>query len=174
MMSGNEERPTPAIIQALLNVGVRQAGIARMFGVSRQAIFDTCKRYGLYRQTRQELLDEFWPWDVPAGMTNQSPYKRLRDHGEYTLTNGKGVDGKGMTEDVLSRLRSFYRDLRVNNLIIEFDPSIPPQPGFANRGGFIYRKRRKSDNDLLIRVNEYTKDLPEERMRVWKFPSREP
>ena len=34
--------------------------------------------------------------------------------------------------DALGRLRSFYRDLR--NHVLEFDPSIPPEPGFAIDG----------------------------------------
>lgn len=169
----NTEGLTPATIQALLNVGVKQSGIARMFGVTRQAVHDMIMRYGLPRQTRQELLEEVWPWVVPDGMGNQSPYKLLRDHGEWVIAGPRGIDGRGLSEARRSRLRSFYQRLRDNDFVVEFDPNIPPEPGVQNRGGFAYRKRRKSDGDLLIRVNEYT-DITEYGRRVWTFPDQEP
>lgn len=164
----NLDGPTPAIIQALLNTGVTQAGIARMFGVSRQAIHDTCIRYGLKRQTRQEMLADVWPFKVPVELSNQYLFQLLRDHAEYMLTNGKG-----MTEDRLKRLRSFYRRLRDEDLVVEYDPDIPPEPGVSPQGGFAYRQRRKSDRGLLIRVNGHT-NTTEQGRDLWKFPAQEP
>lgn len=164
---------SPAVIQSLLNVGVTQSGIADMFDVSRQAVHDMCKRYSLKRQTRQELLQDVWPWEVSAEMGNQAPFKVLRDHGEWVLTRGRGVRGKGLTEDRKQRLRSFYQRLRDGKLVLEFDPSIPPEPGVQNKGGFRYTKRRRSDGDLLIRVNQYT-NITEQGKKIWTFPEQEP
>jgi len=169
-MSEDPDGPTPAIIQSLLNTGVTQAGIARMFGVSRQAIHDTCKRYGLKRQTRQEMLADNWPFKVPVDMGNQYPFQLLRDHLEYMMTNGKG-----MAEDRLKRLRSFYQKMRDQDLVLEFDPNIPPEQGVSPRGGFAYRKRRKSDRGLLIRVNGHTDtNTIEQGRHLWTFPDNYP
>jgi len=51
---------------------------------------------------------------------------------------------------MLGRLRSFYRDLR--NHALEFDPSIPSEPGFAIDGGVALGERRAGDRNLLIRA----------------------
>jgi hypothetical protein len=83
------------------------------------------------------------------------------------------TNGVGMSDDKLSRLRAFYDKLRDENLVVEFDPEIPPDPGVSNQGGWAFRKRGKADGDLLIRVNEYT-HLTEEGKTIWGFPPRDP
>jgi hypothetical protein len=95
---------------------------------------------------------------------NTSPFKRLRDHGEWVATGGVG-----MSDDKLTRLRAFYRKLRDDNLVVEYDPTIPPIPGVSNKGGWAYRQRTPTDEDLLIRVNEYT-NLTEEGRGIWRLP----
>lgn len=163
------EPPAPkltiAIIESLKNKGYSQADIARMFGVTRQAVTWHKKEYG-GRLTPREMVLQHWPWSVPVEMGQSSPCRRLRDHGEYMATGGVG-----MSEDKLSRLRSFYE--RLNSYVVEFDPEIPPEEGVSLAGGFAFRKRRKSDGDLLIRVNEHT-FLTEEGKRIWRFPPVEP
>jgi len=71
----------------------------------------------------------------------------------------------------LSRLRTFYAKLRDN--VVEFDPVLPPEPGFANRGGFALRVRVDADGDLLIRVNEHT-NLTEKGRTIWRLPETLP
>lgn len=100
---------------------------------------------------------------VGVEQSDQSAFKRLRDHGEWVLTNGEGVDGKGFDFDQRQRLRWFYRMLRDDNVVVGYDPSFPPEPGVHNMGGFAYSKREKSDGDLLIRVNRFVReDITEE------------
>ena len=53
--------------------------------------------------------------------------------------------------------------------VVKFDPSIPPIPGVSNKGGWAYRQRTPTDEDLLIRVNEYT-DLTEQGRGIWRLP----
>lgn len=165
---GGPEGLSPAIIEGLLNAGLTQSDIARIFGRTRQAVSDMARKYSIPRPERQQLLERHFPWNVPAELSQQAPYRRMRDHGEYIAT-----EGKGMSEDKIKRLRSFYKNLRDNNLVLEFDPEIPPVPGVSNRGGFAYRKRRKSDRGLLIRVNEYT-HITEEGRNIWTFPDKDP
>ena len=138
-----------------------------MYGVTRQYDSWIKKTYGGYRSPREIVLDEF-PWSASTLQSSTSAYRRLRDHGEYMATSGDG-----MSNDKLRRLRAFYRKLREEGLVLEFDPSIPPIRGLAVHGGFAYRERTESDGDLLIRVNEHTR-LTDAGRRIWCFPEVEP
>lgn len=156
-----------AVIEALKAKGYNQTQIAEMFGVTRQAV-SWHKRHYNGRLTPRELVLEHWPFIVPDYFGQSSPNRRLRDHGEYVATGGDG-----MSEDKLQRLRRFYQKLRDENLVVEYDPDIPPEPGVSSRGGWAFRKRLKSDGDLLIRVNDHT-FLSEDGAMIWRFPPVDP
>jgi hypothetical protein len=156
-----------AVVEDLKNKGFNQSEIAEMYGVTRQYVSWIKHTYG-GRLTPRERTMQHWPFEVPEEMGQTSPYRRLRDHGEYAATGGVG-----MTEDQLRRLRSFYRKLREGNLVVEFDPNIRPIPGVSNKGGWAYRQRTPTDEDLLIRVNEYT-NLTEEGRGIWRLPPHGP
>ena len=68
--------------------------------------------YGGRLTPREKALKHF-PFKVPTDMTHASPYRRLRDHGEFVATSGIG-----MSADKLKRLRTFYRNVRDNNLVV--------------------------------------------------------
>lgn len=156
-----------AVIESLKEQGLSQSEIARLYGVSRQAISWWKHTYG-GRLTPREIVNRSFPFQVRSEHAQASPYRRLRDHGEYIATGGKG-----MTDDKLKRLRWFYRKLRDQNLVVEYDPSLPPEPGVSTAGGWAYRKRKKSDGNLLVRVNEYT-EITKQGRRIWVFPKVEP
>ena len=156
-----------AVIEDLKRQGYNQSEIAEVLGVTRQAISWWQRTYGK-RTPRQTVLEDHFPWKVPAPLGQSSPYRRLRDHGEFVATGGIG-----MSVDKLVRLRAFYRKLRDEGLVVEFDPDIPPEPGVSSRGGWRFRKRTAEDADLLIRVNEHTNLTTYGRM-IWRFPSWEP
>jgi hypothetical protein len=151
------------IIEELRKKGYNQSEIAEMYGVTRQAVSWHKVEYGGHLTTRQ-VVNLHWPWETTNAHSKTSVYMRMRDLGEYMATGGKGMSfGK------LRRLRGWLIFLRDNDVVLEFDPDIPPQPGFAPSGGFAYRKRCKSDGDLVIRKNKYTRLTPEGKM-IWKFP----
>lgn len=157
-----------AVVESLKNKGFNQSQIAEMFGVTRQYISWIKHTYG-GRLTPRELVLQHFPWAVPTAQTQSSPYLLMRNHGEYVATGGVG-----MSEDKLKRLRSFYRKLRDEDLVVEFDPNIPPEPGVSNKGGFAYRKRNSEvDGELIIRRNDHT-FLTEEGKLIWRFPPVEP
>ena len=158
---------TIGIIEELKNKGYSQNEIAEMFGVSRQAVSWHKQQYNGSRTPREEVNAHF-PWQVPHELNQSTQYRRMRDHGEYMATGGKG-----MSEDKLKRLRSFYRKLLKENVVVEFDPEIPAEPGVSSVGGFAYRPRRKIDGELIIRVNKYTTLTDEGRM-IWRFPPELP
>jgi hypothetical protein len=150
-------------IEALKLKGYNQSQIAKMFNVSRQAVSWHLKTYG-GRMTPRQIVNESWPWVTTSAHGKAVPYQRLRDHGEFMATGGRG-----MNEDKLKRLRSWWRQLLEENVVVEFDPNIPPLPGVSPHGGFAYRERVSDDDDLLIRVNEHTR-LTEEGVMIWCWP----
>lgn len=163
----NDAKLSLSIVEDLKNKGFTQSDIAEMFGVTRQYVSWIKYTYGGHLTPREVVLRHF-PFEVSALQSQASPYRRLRDHGEYVATQGKG-----MSPDKLQRLRAFYRRLRDEDLVLEFDPSIPPIPGVSNKGGWAFRGRVSTDEDLLIRVNSFTR-LTEEGRMIWRFPPREP
>lgn len=156
-----------SVIEQLKAKGFTQSDIARLYGVTRQAVSWHKRNYNGSLTPRETVL-ALYPWKVSKIQERCSFNRRLRDHGEYMATGGKN-----MSEDKLSRLRSFYKTLREEDAVLEYDPDIPPIDGFASMGGFALRKRRKSDGDLLIRVNKYT-NMSDEGRIIWKFPPIEP
>ncbi len=154
-------------IEELRRRGLNQTEIADMHGVSRQAVSWHKTTYGGQKSTRQ-IVNEAWPWETTHLHGKAAPYKRLRDHAEYMAT-----DGRGMSEDKLKRLRTFYRKLRNENLVVEFDPDLPPEPGVSPHGGFAYRQRMVQDGDLLIRVNDHTQ-ITDDGREIWCFPPADP
>ena len=154
-----------AVVEDLMSKGWTQSDIAREYDVTRQYVSWIRHYYGGRLSPREQMLQHF-PFQVPARMGQTSPFRRLRDHGEYMATGGVG-----MSEETLGRLRGFYERLR--NQVLEFDPNIPPIPGVSSQGGWRYVPRTAEDGDLLIRVNEYT-DLTEKGKMIWRFPPVEP
>ncbi len=156
------------VIDELKAKGYSQSEIAQMFGVTRQAVSWHKRTYNGRRTPREEVLEDHFPWDTESQHRNTSPCRRLRDHGEFMVTGGVG-----MSDDKLDRLRSFYRQLRDENVVLEYDPDLPSQPGFCFDGGFALRPRVASDGDLIIRVNQYT-TMTDEGWDIWVFPDVSP
>lgn len=159
---------TLAIVEALKNKGLNQSEIAEVYGVTRQYVSWIKYTYGGKLTPREVVLKTEWPFDVPTELTQTSPYRNLRNHAEYVITGGKG-----MSEDSLKRLKAFHDKLRDENVVVEFDPNIPPIPGVSNKGGWAFRGRLPKDGDLLLRVNKHTR-ITEEGRRIWRLPPIEP
>ena len=157
----------PSVIEELRKKGYNQSEIAEMHGVTRQAVSWQKITYGGSLTPRQRV-QKAWPFKTTLEHSKAKCYQRLRDHGEFMATGGEG-----MNEDKRSRLRSWYNKLREGDLVLEFNPEFPVEKGVAPYGGWRYVPRRKSDEDLLIRVNEHTK-LTEEGRLIWRFPPNDP
>lgn len=155
-----------SVVEELRRKGYNQSEIAEMHGVTRQAISWHKLTYGGHLTTRQ-IVNKAWPWKTTNDHSKAKGYQRLRDHGEFMATGGKG-----MNDDKLQRLLSWWEKLRDENVVLEFDPDAPPEPGVSPRGGFRYVPRLDCDGDLLIRVNEHT-DLSEEGEMIWCWPPEE-
>jgi len=86
--------------------GWNQTRIANHFGVTRQAVSDMKRKYGNYSKTPREVVLEEFPWKVRSDQQNCNIDHRMRDHGEYMATGGKG-----MAPIKLKRLIGFYNKL---------------------------------------------------------------
>ncbi|AVR77395.1 hypothetical protein SEA_SAMSCHEPPERS_83 [Mycobacterium phage SamScheppers] len=152
------------VIDALKQQGLNQSDIARLFGVSRQAVSWHKQTYNGRLTPREQVLREHWPFDCIYGQGEASPARRLRDHAEWFV-----VGEDGITADNMRRLRSFWKRLRDKGLVVEYDPALPPTPGLSKLGGWAYRPREPRDGDLMIRVNEHTR-LTAEGRRIFRLP----
>lgn len=164
-MSGKSTTRQPlvfSVVEELRRKGFNQSEIAEMHGVTRQAVSWQKKTYG-GRLTPRQIVNKAWPFRTTDLHGKSKAYQRLRDHGEFRATGGRE-----MNEDKVKRLKSWWRKLRDENVVLEFDPSIPPAPGMAG-GGFRYVPRTIDDEDLLIRVNEHT-NLTDEGEVIWSWP----
>ncbi|WP_043680904.1 helix-turn-helix domain-containing protein [Nocardia vulneris] len=157
-----------AEIEPLMRQGMTQKQIAEIMGVSRQAVSKFIGEHGEHLLTPRQVVAKHFPWRVPNHLLQVSPYKRMRDHGEWFETNGEG-----MSPEKLQRLRWWYRYIRNENVVLEFDPDIAPEPGVSNKGGFAYRPRVASDGKLLFRVNRHTKEMTPEMHTIWELPEPE-
>jgi hypothetical protein len=168
-MSGKIKKPghrAPLLfstIEDLRRKGFNQSRIAEMHGVTRAAVSWQKKTYGGHLAPRQ-IVNEAWPWVTTHEQGKAAPYQRLRDHGEWMATGGKG-----MSDQKVRRLKSWWRKLCDEDVVLEFDPSIPVIAGMGTVGGFRYVPRDIKDGDLLIRVNEHT-NLTEEGEMIWCWP----
>jgi transcriptional regulator with XRE-family HTH domain len=164
---------TPAIIEELRAKGFTQNQIAEAYGVSRQYVSKLKRNAGMYTESPREIALKSYPWKTGERF-NEHPLNRwMRHHAEYMATGGKD-----MAPWKLERLAWLYRHLMDNNLVVEFDPNLPPEEsssigGGSSVGGFALRPREDSDGDLIIRVNEHTTLTDEGRM-VWRFPPKLP
>ncbi|WP_037355451.1 winged helix-turn-helix domain-containing protein [Amycolatopsis orientalis] len=158
------------IVDLLKQPGMTQAEIARMYGTTRAAVsYHLRKKPGpAYPKRTADNLAERMPWPEASGKVKRTPeWRKLLNHLEYVETGGRG-----MSDDKLARLAGFYRELEEFNVVVEFDPSIPPRPGSAG-GGWAFVPRTEKDGDLIIRVNEHTQMTPRD-YTVWKMPKVRP
>lgn len=160
----NKTGLTPTVIESLRNKGWSFSDIAREYDVTRQYVSWIRTNYKGVSETPREQAKKMFPWNVSAEFHRSSPHMRLRDHLEYMVTGGKG-----MSDRKLTLLRGFYKKLREEGLVVEFDPTIPPSPGIYT-GGWAYREREESDGELIIRVNHLARELTDEERIVWRFP----
>lgn len=158
---------TPGKIEELKSKGLNQSQIAQMFGVTRQAVSDMKRKYGGGSKTPREVVREHFPWRIPAALQNCSIHHRMADHAEFVATGGRG-----MSEDKLRRLAGFYQRLEAGDLVVEYDPEIPPSDT-ARCGGWAYRNRVPDDGKLMIRVNNHTNITPQGAV-IWRIPKRRP
>ncbi|AOT24994.1 immunity repressor [Mycobacterium phage Kalpine] len=142
---------TLSSIEDYTRKGYNYQQIGDMHGVTRQAVEWHVKTYGGRLNTRQQAK-ALWPFETISKHSRSKVFQSLRDHGEYM----RQLSFRGFSEEKKKRLISFWRRMWDQNVVLEFDPSIPPGPGMAG-GGFRFVPREERDDDLLIRVNQHVR-----------------
>ena len=160
-------RITPEFLRAAHNAGYSQADVARATGFTQQWVSAVKIAGGLDWGTPRELSRKSWPWQVPSHLQQNFLHKVMRNHAEYMASGGKG-----MKEYKLRQLRRFYNYLKRENVVVEYDPSIPANHS-ASTGGWAYVPRLQSDGDLIIRVNGHTSLTPIGKV-IYRFPPKMP
>ncbi|QGJ90972.1 immunity repressor [Mycobacterium phage BiancaTri92] len=163
---------TLSTIEDLRRKGYNYQQIGDMHGVTRQAVDWQVRTYGGRLDTRQQVK-ALWPFETHKPHDKSKAFQRLRDHGEYM----RQLSFKGFSEEKKKRLISWWRMLRNDNVVLEFDPSIEPYPGMVG-GGFRYVPREERDDDQLIRVNEHVRpevldedgSLDSKAELIWTWP----
>lgn len=146
--------------------GMFYAEIGSVFGVSRQAVYDLLTRTGGVPKTPRHRAKNALPWDIHGEMVNAAQYQNILRH----LEAQQGGLAR-MSKEKRRKLRGFYRTLSEHNVVVRFDPSLPPLPGQAY-GGFEYVPRKESDGNLIVRVDKHTK-LPRNGRELWALPAEE-
>lgn len=161
-------RPPKIDIEVLIELLLQnknQNEVAAYFDVTRQAVSDFMKRHNITRELKRAEAMKFYPWDTGTQFNDAWENRLMRDHMEFMATGGEGLQPWK-----IDRLRAFYRRLVNEDVVVEFDPAIPP-PGVngSGTGGFAYRSREERDANLIIRVNAHT-TLSEEGKKYLVLP----
>ncbi|WP_165960630.1 helix-turn-helix domain-containing protein [Actinocrispum wychmicini] len=158
---------TSEIVGKLLAEGLTQTQIAIEHNISKQTVSALAKDAPNRVKTPRQAVQENFPWpDMASQFKETSHYRQVVLHGEYIATGGEG-----MSRDKLARVVSFYKRLRDDNVVIVFDPEIPPSSNKA--GGWGYLPREEGDADLILRVNRYTV-MTDEGREIWRMPAVDP
>ncbi|MFB7473186.1 hypothetical protein [Kitasatospora sp. NPDC056184] len=145
---------TPSGIKLLKDHGWNQQQIGKHFGVSRQAVSKMSDVYDIPWETKRRQALKMFPCKVVSAQQRCAPFMRVRDYMVSVFAPGE------LSEDGEKRVEWFIRKLTDENVIVVFDPSIPPKPGISPAGGWDYCPREASDGDLIIRANEHTVITP--------------
>ena len=160
------ERLTPALWKELNAQGKTNAQIAKLTNRTPQAVSMMLDYYGL--KTPETRAQEMWPWKLENRDhdINAAACAHLRRHSSW-MTDGR----KGMSAIRKTRLRNFYTMLQREKKVVEYDPSIAPIRGVSSAGGWAYRDRRMSDDDLIIRINPLiVPEIDDEFREFWSIP----
>lgn len=151
----------------LLERGFTRSEVAEMYQVTPQAVNWHLNAKGRkYKDPRQRAMEHL-PWKVESRHKNAAPFQKLRMHIKYVA-----VGEKKLSESERKRLRSWYEELQRLDVVLEYDPNIPPTPRMST-GGWRYVPRADSDEGLIIRVNEHTR-MTDEAYEYLRFPEKWP
>lgn len=144
-----------------LHNGETQADIARAEGVSRQYVSHLAKKAGW--ENPFKTMAENIPWDVKSEFGDNTIYKNVRRHGIWQTT-------RRLSETDRNQLRSFLQRLELFNVVVDYDPSYPANPGYTNTPGFTYVPREPEDEDYIIRIKPGIR-LTHIGRQIWKRPT---
>lgn len=119
------------------------AEIAKMYGVSEQAVYQRVRHDSPRDITPLSRHQDFVPWRVKLQHTWTSPAKNLRMLARRAAGHSIG-DRERYVDNWLAKLREM-------GVVLDYDPDYPPNPASPTYGGFFYVERTPEDGDLPVR-----------------------
>lgn len=155
----------------LLEQGFTRTEIAEAYGVTPQAVswhLTDPSKGRKYLDPRQQAMEHL-PWEVRSEHKKAGPFQKLRIHIKYVA-----LGEQKLSSVERRKLRNWYAELEELDVVLEYDPKIPPSPRMQT-GGWRYVPREPRDHGLIIRINRYAHMTPEayEYMRfpeLWPEP----
>ncbi|OIR43185.1 hypothetical protein [Corynebacterium sp. NML120713] len=151
------------LVIALMEEGMSQAEIGRMYGVSRQYVNKLARQGGYV--SRVNLLKEAMPWEVDKEFSRNASLIGFRLAGHVAL------DPDNIAEEGRERAESFLNRLRTFNVVLDYNPEYPPIMGLTSTPGFAYLPRTEEDEDFMMKIRPGVKVTPLGN-RIWRLPEK--
>lgn len=137
--------PPIDVLSRLKDQGWTYAEIGAEYGVTPGAVYATFSRAGMTRKRADHT--QYIPWVVATKHRLAWPLFMLR-------LLARKEKGETLKEDRARWLEGWLAGMAANNLVVCYSPKMAPNPASPNVGGFYYSRRRPSDQDSIIRVND--------------------
>lgn len=140
--------PAPKILPGdielrhLVQRGWTYREIAEFYGVTESAVYLRLRNAGLTRKNISHLKN--LPWKVEARHRFAYPMQMLRILGQLRA-------GRELSEPKRRMLDRWLEGMRQHNVVLCYDPDMPPNPA-SKPGGFYYSRRRPEDGDSIWRA----------------------
>lgn len=141
-MPAPRQLPDNSVLVQLRRQGWTYADIAREYGVTETAVYLRLRQANATeRQNRHRAL---LPWRVKRSHTYAFPAQMLR-------LLGRRQQGEVLPPVKGRMLDKWLRELAEADVVVCYDPEMPPNPASPKTGGFYYSRRRPEDGDAIIR-----------------------
>lgn len=144
-MAAPRKLPGKDVLISLRNRGWTDQQIAAQYGVSKHAVYLQLRDAGATKA--RPNYRAFIPWRVRRAHTWTYPPTMLRYLAQQS-------EGKELPEAKARLLRKWLADIREADVVVCYDPEIPPNPASPVTGGFYYARRRPEDGESIIRQPE--------------------
>lgn len=153
-------------IIALLEQGLSQAEVSRIYGCSRQYIHKLIKQAG-YTQAftaQTQLIRDNFPWEIEdPEVYGNTVYIQL------WLMARFNDDPTSISEESVKRVKALVRKLVNFSQVVDYNPEYPWVKGLFNTYGLAFLPRGEADHDLAIKNRPGVK-ITHEGERLWKIP----
>lgn len=133
--------PTGDVLLKLRREGKTYDEIAEMYGVTRGAVYLQLRNIPGLVEDRPSHRDMI-PWRVKVEHAHAYPAMMLR-------LLGRRLKGQELPEDKAKLLDSWCKSLKDKNLVVHYDPDIPPNAASPKVGGWAYVERQGTDHEWI-------------------------
>lgn len=159
---------TADVARELLESGMTQSEVGKVYGVSRQYVHILAKRAG-YEPSKRLNLEGLMPWDEDFSLHwANHVFRGLRAHLKTILLPHE--------EETIADTRareSLFRKLVRYNQVVDFDPAYKPIKGLSSTGGFKFVPRTTEDKNYIVKIKDGMEETPKFK-KLWTMPKELP